>query len=42
MHRYVDPSTQCLHTVRLLTKTNSKPKWMDKVCHATALCLCCT
>lgn len=29
--RHVDPVTGCLHSTRLLTKTNSKPKWMDKV-----------
>lgn len=29
--RHVDPETGCLHTRRLMTKTNKKPKWMDKV-----------
>lgn len=29
--RRVDPETKCLHTTRLLVKTNKQPRWMDRV-----------
>ena len=31
LDRHIDTETGQLHTTRLLTKTNRKPKWMDRV-----------
>eukprot|EP00051_Salpingoeca_urceolata_P026645 m.478044 g.478044 ORF g.478044 m.478044 type:complete len:202 (-) comp21017_c0_seq1:89-694(-) len=39
LSRTVDPVTKCLTTKRLITKTNSRPKWMDRFLGENPVCL---